>query len=1056
MSAGYSFVSFFRQGIANAITGIEDRSKGELSTKTSSKIAVGVYNGVSEIVTKEIDLYGPGDVIGIDKVVIIRTDPCDFITNFEPNYLASIEFYEEDFPWKFSPSSLESNDIKLTPWLALVVLNEDEFDLNHLVDEKKPLPSFKLKQGVTTENIFPKIKDMWAWAHVHVNEDIQESLLINGGSPGSGQVKLNLQSKLDNDGDYCYSRIICPRRLEQNTSYHAFLIPVFDAGRKAGLGEDVSGISVTKSAWEDLEQNEFPIYYRWYFRTGNMGDFEYLVKQIKPKPADKKVGARDLFVKVDESKPGAQEFIISLPGALRVPSNDESINPPLLKNWKTNMQAKINLADDYQITDQTNNDPVVTMPLYGQWHALVKRLGIGVNWVNDLNLDPSYRAIAGMGANVVRKNQEEYMDAAWKQIDKVKDANSKIRYVQLANELNKTFQSNVMGRLSTEQLIAFTVPLHKQTLLSSTLPSFGSVTIHKAISDSSISNTFSTNLFRKVTRNTGRLSKFNSSLNDLKSKVFTGEFKLGGNKLMPTGAIGMNETEELMNNLLNKLNELEQQVPQVETKFDKPEDVVKTGEIFIDPKIEVKPEDIFIDPKIEVKPGNIFIDPKIEVKPDNIFINPKIEVKPDNIFIDPKIEGKLDLGKINNPTLEDKSTGFDIPPLHTGSPIFEGISKGPKNAPLKTPSPTPFTLGSSIEFKTESVSNSEVFKIPIANTQIVYGFKAEAEIKVEISADSIKETLDSNLKATPIFRNILNNKYKFASGDKLFKLDEPIKPVMAYPIFNIPMYRPLKDISYENFLPNINLIEQNSFTLLETNPKFIEAFMVGLNHEMARELLWREYPTDQRGSYFRMFWDSVSEVPKGDIEEIHKWRNRLGENALDSFGGTNTADKDGLLVFVIRGDLLKKYPNTVVKAQEAKFDSSGELIGDIKMPVLEAKIDPDIYFLGFSGLDEMTAKGDENSPGWFFVLEERVGESRFGFDLNDTALLKKWSDVSWGNIGALPGQCIQLENTIPFTPSVDTDDTQVAWPPADSAQMAYILYQQPVKIAVHASRLLPS
>ena len=40
--------------------------------------------------------------------------------------------------------------------------------------------------------------------------------------------------------------------------------------------------------------------------------------------------------------------------------------------------------------------------------------------------------------------------------------------------------------------------------------------------------------------------------------------------------------------------------------------------------------------------------------------------------------------------------------------------------------------------------------------------------------------------------------------------------------------------------------------------------MVGLNHEFARELLWREFPTDQRGSYFRQFWDP-SEVhqPRG-------------------------------------------------------------------------------------------------------------------------------------------------------------------------------------------------
>ena len=40
-----------------------------------------------------------------------------------------------------------------------------------------------------------------------------------------------------------------------------------------------------------------------------------------------------------------------------------------------------------------------------------------------------------------------------------------------------------------------------------------------------------------------------------------------------------------------------------------------------------------------------------------------------------------------------------------------------------------------------------------------------------------------------------------------------------------------------------------------TNPPFIEAYMVGLNHEFARELLWREYPTDQRGPPFRQFWE---------------------------------------------------------------------------------------------------------------------------------------------------------------------------------------------------------
>ena len=58
---------------------------------------------------------------------------------------------------------------------------------------------------------------------------------------------------------------------------------------------------------------------------------------------------------------------------------------------------------------------------------------------------------------------------------------------------------------------------------------------------------------------------------------------------------------------------------------------------------------------------------------------------------------------------------------------------------------------------------------------------------------------------------------------------------------------------------------------------------MGLNHEMASELRWREFPTDLRGSYFRSFWDtsiySVDENEKNQfrttdiglklLEQIH-------------------------------------------------------------------------------------------------------------------------------------------------------------------------------------------
>ena len=86
-------------------------------------------------------------------------------------------------------------------------------------------------------------------------------------------------------------------------------------------------------------------------------------------------------------------------------------------------------------------------------------------------------------------------------------------------------------------------------------------------------------------------------------------------------------------------------------------------------------------------------------------------------------------------------------------------------------------------------------------------------------------------------------------------LEEEFDEIMHHPVIDVPMYKPLEELSKEFFMPNLALIPQNSVTAVETNQSFIEAYMVGLNHEFARELLWREYPTDQRGSVFRQFWD---------------------------------------------------------------------------------------------------------------------------------------------------------------------------------------------------------
>ena len=151
--------------------------------------------------------------------------------------------------------------------------------------------------------------------------------------------------------------------------------------------------------------------------------------------------------------------------------------------------------------------------------------------------------------------------------------------------------------------------------------------------------------------------------------------------------------------------------------------------------------------------------------------------------------------------------------------------------------------------------------------------------------------------------------------------------VMNYPDIKDAMYAPLESISSEYFLPNLRLIPDSTLSLLKTNQPFIESYLVGLNHEFARELLWREYPTDQRGSYFRQFWDVNSYIDSEglstdplkeklyDIPPLHLWplSSALGDHNNRAAPGQTGAQA----VLVIRGELLKKYPNTMIYAQRA-------------------------------------------------------------------------------------------------------------------------------------------
>src|SRR2546425_751775 len=119
--ATYSFLPWLRQGIANQI------QSGPANIRATVKVKLeitGTGIGADDVaaVERDVSLYGPGDLVGIEAKAIVRVEPRHWITNFEPNYLPFVEFYDEDFPWRYTPAAPDAGLHRLTPWIALIVL----------------------------------------------------------------------------------------------------------------------------------------------------------------------------------------------------------------------------------------------------------------------------------------------------------------------------------------------------------------------------------------------------------------------------------------------------------------------------------------------------------------------------------------------------------------------------------------------------------------------------------------------------------------------------------------------------------------------------------------------------------------------------------------------------------------------------------------------------------------------------------------------------------------------------------------------------------------------
>lgn len=1029
--ARYTFLPWLRQGIAANIKTVDNLDIGNSGVVERADVILKVRLNEMDI-NNTIKLIGPGDIIGINPRVIVRTEPRNWITDFEPNYLPFIEFYDEDFLWRYTPARANL-DHRLRPWLFLVVLTEDEFKIDRT--RYDPLPDIEITANL--DDVFPDPRQTWAWAHVHVNQDITANE-----SHSAGQAVNELDSLLKKNPDLAASRLLCPRKLKPKTGYHAFLVPAFETGRLVGLGKSTTGIDSLLPAWKNGsadEPNKFPIYYEWQFHTSVKGDFEYLVNLLQQRPIDKRVGIRDM----DVQHPGFDVAGISEPpalgleGALKSPDTESTKWPPEpslpTPKFLEELQEKVNLHEEQQTTGVGDGDPVITPPLYGNWHAIAKRLNIGSNnWINKLNKDPRTRVAAGFGTLVVQKNQEEYMQSAWEQVSDVIEANQRLRQAQMAREASYCLFNKHLTKLGLDQVLSVTAPVQKKVLGSSK-------TIHQVAKESKLPLAALSPTFRKITRPRGvhmkkvAPKKAGQPVNII-SQLNEGVITAADPKEVPEKQISVNGVARGL---------VPSWLPEWMGKLLK---YVRWAFILL----------LIILVLLMAVIGAVAILSAFVLVVGALFV------------FSQRLKRKWDAAAhVSEENLTTQAVK-DIPPQSNFRITEPGV------APATTDTPGVSTSTDSVEaarFRAALLDLHERLEVKLPQPQ------PKLPLDLNNARTKVIDAID------PIYA-IPKRIISFVNLPKL-KTRRPldvIHPVMAHPDLPQSMYEPLRDISTELLCPNLNLIPANTISLLITNQEFIESYMVGLNHEMGRELLWREYPTDQRGSYFRQFWDVSSYVNRDeslteeelterlrDIKHIHTWSKH------SELGDHNNRDAEGdktQLVLAIRGDLLKRYPNTVIFAQKAKWqrneygkmDKFKHRVLDksddekyVKHPLYGAEVEPDLHFLGFDLTAEEARGLNEDDPGWYFVIQERPGEPRFGLDTADEVAIQnagEWNDLSWGHLVVSTEElqslnCINLDK--PVKVSVQGN---IQWA-TNAADMAYILYQVPVMIAVHAKEMLP-
>jgi hypothetical protein len=1074
----YTFLPWVRTGLA---AGLTPPVGGAL--RATVEIAVKLQDDGGDIdppITKRLTLRGPGDVIGIDRSQIVRRVPADGTMTAEESFLAHVEFDRPEMPLLFSPLVPAANG--LMPWVALVVCDATAATLEPGVNG---LPQ-KLR---TRLGQLQPLTDAPAWAHAQ----------IVGPASGAPSVEDRLSEAY---GPTNLSRVLCPRKLDAKHDYIAALVPTFDCGVKAGLG--IGGGRLDRAWTRDPSNADahvevvLPAYDVWRFSVGDKGDFKALAERIVPVKADWRIGRRV----IDASRPegnlpdvpaGAQGRTQMLKCALVSPAKPPQDQPAEGVDWDLSQRDALRKAVD-AVAAAPADLPRLAPRMYARYQRGVNAIGpvfgdppvdaaaADGDWFPQLNTAPMHRIVAGVGSRVVQKDQEMLMQAAWLQVGDVRKANESLKRMQFGRFVGESLHRVHLSQLALGTLAQVTRGVHDKVKTSG-----AALTVYGNVDHSVVPAAALGSAFRRATRVRGPLTRFSDAAGRaaLQGLVSIGNrFRdLRRPYVEPDGIVSLSPAAAAA--LPPELIASKLGVPvagaaaALVERLSARESPLALADIIALPMAGWRIPGGTVD---LTRAGAATVLARVQDVLPRDATRSAGEVE----ALAPLLVGLANSGTVKRAALNSVLRRFNRLPYSAPPPVAA------RAAGLGQDGPDARIVGAVARFGALPEPAVRAAAVPAAKAPVAaigarvryespasrllmlaFGgagakpYAKVASLVAELGAllgvaklpptperDALDLTRSALLDATAPGRTM--TAYAKARLQHLpgwlpadWFDDLRIDPIMNAPRFDRPMYEAVDDFDREWLVPGLGTIGEPDFvTVLNTNPIFTETLLVGLSDEMGRELLWRGYPTDQRGTYFYRFWDAFA-------DELAPKIHQFAHTPLGTHLKPGSASAGERVVLVIRGELLRRYPDAVIVATQARLDERGKptfedpsMLGALAPVLFHVPLPPDYTLVGF----DLTDAQIQNEPWWFLIAEHPTAP-RFGLSLvQHAANVTDRDDLNWSDLGALRNNQFLSSNAVSLNVT-DASQPAVKWP-GSAAVVARVLLRDPVRAAFDAKRLI--